>query len=89
MDCSNMTLQRFEDSFISREYRFSLGIDRETGRHYLSTPVSGVNRAAEWEAYFAISEDQFRRFRADPAIADRFTEDCRLGRNVRLLIYPR
>jgi len=80
---------RFQDRFISREHRFSLGVDRDTGGYYLSTPVSGTNRAAEWEAYFAIGEDQFHRFRADPAAADGFTEDCRMGRNAGLLIHPR
>lgn len=49
--------QRFEDRFVSREHRFSLGVDRRTGRCYLSTPISGMNRAAEREAYFAVSED--------------------------------
>jgi hypothetical protein len=81
--------ERFQDRFVSRDHRFSLGVDRRTGRYYLSTPISGINRAAEWEAYFAISEDQFHRFQADPASADGFTEDCRMGRNARLLIYPR
>ncbi len=79
---------QFEDKFVSREHRFSLGIDRRTGRYYLATPVSGMNRAAEWEAHFAISEDQFHLFQADPAAADNFTEDCRMGRNDRLLICP-
>ena len=80
---------RFKDDFVSREHRFSLGIDRETGGRYLSTPVSGFAAAAEWEAYFAISTDQSARFRADPSTADDFTEDCRMGRNREFLIYPK
>ena len=56
------SLQRFEDGFVSREYSFSLGIDRRTRGHYLSTPVSGFNRAVEWEAYFAISDAQYEKF---------------------------
>lgn len=80
--------ERFRDEFISREHRFSLGTDRETGGYYLSTPVSGFAAAAEWEAYFSISADQFARFRIDPSTADDFAEDCRMGRNRELLIYP-
>jgi hypothetical protein len=72
---------RFKDVFVSREHRFSLGIDQKTGGYYLSTPVSGFTAAAEWEAYFAIDADQYARFRADPSTADDFTEDCRMGRN--------
>lgn len=79
---------RFQDTFISREHRFSLGIDLQTDRHYLSTPVSGVNRAVEWEAYFTITEGQFQDFQANPASTDAFTEDCRMGRNEHLLIHP-
>jgi hypothetical protein len=82
-------IQRFKDDFVSREHRFSLGTDQETGGTYLSTPVSGFTAAAEWEAYFAITGDQFARFRADPSTADDFTEDCRMGRNRKFLIYPR
>jgi hypothetical protein len=37
---------RFKDDFVSREHRFSLGIDQETGGCYLSTPVSGFAAAA-------------------------------------------
>jgi hypothetical protein len=80
---------RFEDLFVSREHRFSLGIDRETGGRYLSTPVSGRMQAAEWEAYFAIDAGQFARFLADPSAADGFTEDCRTGRNADRLIHPK
>lgn len=79
---------RFQDTFISAEHRFSLGIDRRTHRHYLSTPVSGVNRVVEWEAYFTVTEVQFRAFQANPATADAFMEDCRMGRNEQLLIHP-
>jgi hypothetical protein len=82
-------MQRFRDTFLSREHRFSLGVDEWTGDYYLSTPVSGFNRAVEWEAYFVIDEEQHARFRADPAAADPFTELCRMGANKHLLIEPK
>lgn len=80
---------RFLDRFVSREHRFTLGVDRQTGQYYLSTPVSGMNRAAEWEAYFVIGEDQFRLFQASPGAAEGFLEDCRMGRNDARLIHPK
>ena len=63
--------ERFRDGFISREHHFSPGTDRETGGYYLSAPVSGFAAAAEWEACFSISADQFARFRVDPSTAER------------------
>jgi hypothetical protein len=81
-------MQRFRDTFVSRDHRFSLGVDERTGGYYLSTPVSGFNHAAEWEAYFAIDEEQHARFHVDPAAADPFTEQCRMGANRHLLIEP-
>jgi hypothetical protein len=81
-------MNRFKDTFVSREYRFSLGKDQATGGLYLSTPVSGFNRAAEWEAYFSISEEEYNMFRARPESSAAFTEACRMGGNGRLLIHP-
>jgi hypothetical protein len=79
-------MQRFRDTFISREHRFSLGTDERTGGYYLSTPISGFNHAVEWEAYFKIDEVQYSQFRTDPGAADLFTEQCRVGTNKHLLI---
>lgn len=69
--------RRFVDIAVFRTQRFSLGRDEETGAYYLSTPVSGVNRAAEYEAYFRISAEEFERYRADPDGAEAFLEACR------------
>ncbi|MFC3690855.1 hypothetical protein [Chenggangzhangella methanolivorans] len=71
---------RFVDCWVSREWRFTLGLDRRTGGRFLSTPVSGAMSAAEFEAYFAISAEEYDRFRADPAAAGPLLELCRLGR---------
>ncbi|WP_432349550.1 hypothetical protein WMC41_26295 (plasmid) [Shinella yambaruensis] len=68
---------RFVDIAVFRAHRFSLGRDAETGALYLSTPVSGFNRAAEYEAYFRISAEAFEQFRADPDTAEAFLEACR------------
>ncbi|KQZ82935.1 hypothetical protein ASD64_08350 [Mesorhizobium sp. Root157] len=82
-------MRRFKDTFVGRDYRFSLGVEEGAGGYYLSTPVSGIDRAVEWEAYFAISEEQYAEFLADPAATGEFTEACRTGGNNHLLLYPR
>ena len=79
---------RFIDSFVSREFRFSLGVEAATGRYFLSTPVSGRMLAAEYEAYFAIDGAEFERFRADPSSAEDFLERCRNHANEDRLVYP-
>ena len=74
-------MTRFVDTHVFRQHRFSLGVDRQTGGYFLSTPVSGRTAAAEYEGYFAVSEADYRRYRDDPDAAASFTEDCRMGRN--------
>ncbi|RJG42866.1 hypothetical protein [Mesorhizobium sp. DCY119] len=73
-------MPRFTDTHVFRAQIFSLGIDNETGGFYLSTPINEAFRAAEFEAYYAISEAEYRLFAGDPALAGSFTEDCRMGR---------
>lgn len=68
---------RFVDIVVFRAHRFSLGLEEETGAYFLSTPVSGFNRAVEYEAYFRISADEFERYRRQPDAADDFLESCR------------
>ncbi|WP_439622243.1 hypothetical protein [Shinella sp.] len=68
---------RFVDIVVFRAHRFSLGLEEETGAYFLSTPVSGFNRAVEYEAYFRISADEFERYRRQPDAADDFLETCR------------
>lgn len=74
-------MPRFIDSHVFRQEIFSLGREAVTGEPYLSTPVSGAVRAADAEAYFRISEEEFRRFASEPAEARDFVEACRMGRS--------
>ena len=68
---------RFIDIVVFRAQRFSLGLEEETGAYFLSTPLSGFNRAAEYEAYFRISAAEFEHYRSDPDAAEDFLETCR------------
>ncbi len=75
--------QRFTDVVVYRSQQFTLGIDNETGAHYLSTLITkdGRHHLAEYEAYFRIAPDEFTRFRDDPASAAVFIATCRRNGN--------
>lgn len=73
-------MPRFADTHVFRAERFSLGIDRDTGRYFLSTPVSGKMHAVEFEAYFSITDSEYRLFSEKPNVALDFLEDCRTAR---------
>lgn len=83
-----MNSERFIDTFVSREHRFSLGQDSDSSGYYLSTPVSGAMLSAEYEAYFTIDAADYARFRATPSAAEAFLEACRMGQNHDRLITP-
>lgn len=69
----------FTDLFINREHQFSLGVDGETGSHYLSTLITkdGLHHLAQYEAYYRIEAEEFMRFRDNPASAIEFIDTCR------------
>lgn len=48
---------RFRDTYFSKEQRFAIGQELESGRFYLSIPVS--NGIVDYEEYFEISKSQF------------------------------
>ena len=62
-------MSRFVARHVFRKQRFSLGVDAWTSGRYISLPVSGFNRAAEFEAYFTISDEEFALFSSDPDLA--------------------
>lgn len=78
----------FTDLFIDREHQFSLGVDQETGWHYLSTPITkdGAHHLAAYEAYYRIDAEEFARFRTDPASARDFVYACHRNGNRHRLI---
>lgn len=66
---------RFKDLFVSRELRFSLGIEEDSGRYYLSIPVS--NRLVDYEEYYEIDRAAFERYRTEPEAAAGLLERAR------------
>lgn len=70
--------------FVSRELRFSLGIEQDSGRYYLSIPVA--NRMVDYEEYYEIDQATFERFRTDPDAAQGFLARARAREADELLI---
>jgi hypothetical protein len=50
---------KFDDIYTAHEDRFSIGIERSSGRYYLSIPVS--NGLVEYEEYYEIDRFLFDR----------------------------
>jgi hypothetical protein len=63
------------DEYFSREERYSLGVDEESGRFYASFPVN--SSAVGYEEFYELNADQYRGFLADPVAAIVFIEECR------------
>ena len=74
----------FEDTFFYSKNRFSIGIEKESGKYYLSIPVS--NGIVDYEEYYEISEDEFKSFKNDPTSAEYFVDRCRNRQQDNLLI---
>ncbi|OBJ37432.1 hypothetical protein A5630_04655 [Mycolicibacterium mucogenicum] len=75
---------RFSDVFVSREDRYSIGAELDSGRLYVSIPVS--NGVVDYEEYYAISGEQSDVFLADRTAAIEFVEACRQRQHDDLLI---
>lgn len=65
----------FTDVYINRPDRFSVGVEQETGKYYVSIPVR--NDFVEYEEYYEISQERFEAFRRDAAAALAFVIACR------------
>jgi len=75
---------RFSDVFVSREDRYSIGAELESGRHYVAIPVS--NGVVDYEEHYAISPEQSDVFLSDASAAIEFAEACRRREHDDLLI---
>ena len=66
---------RFHDVAFDREERYAIGVEEESGRYYLSIPVT--NGIVDYEEVYEIDAASFERYRADLASALPFVERCR------------
>ncbi len=75
---------KFQDTYVSKEQRFSIGVEAQSGRHYLSIPVS--NSKVDYEEYYQLTPEMFQAFSADPDAALAFVEQCRRRERDELLL---
>lgn len=66
---------KFEHAFFSREERYELGVETESGTHYAAFPVT--NRMIDYMEEYRISGAEYESFLADPSAAIEFIESCR------------
>lgn len=66
---------KYRDVFVSKDQRFSVGVEEPSGRYYLSIPLS--NSMVDYEAYYQLTPELFSAYSADPALAFPFVERCR------------
>ena len=65
----------FENAYVSRENRYALGVDIESGSHYIAIPVS--NQLVDYMEYYKLSNDEYKAFREDASLALQFADSCR------------
>ncbi|MDR6960247.1 hypothetical protein J2W43_004247 [Pseudomonas brassicacearum] len=77
---------KFQDALVHREHMFSVGIEQDSGRFYVSIPVS--NGLVDYEEYYEVERATFELFRRDPDAAVPFVARCRKRELDELLILP-
>ena len=74
----------YVDTFFSRADRYSIGIEDESGKRYLSIPVS--NGVFDYEEYYELTAEQYETFLTDSQSANDFAASCRSHERDELLI---
>jgi len=66
---------KFKDVAVNRDERYALGIEQDSGKYYVSIPVS--NGMVDYEEYYEFDKATFDQYRADLGSARDFVERCR------------
>jgi hypothetical protein len=66
---------KFHDVVVCRHQRFSIGIEDDSGRYYLSIPVS--NGLIDYEEYYELDHKSFERYQFSTIEALNFVQRCR------------
>jgi hypothetical protein len=74
----------YVNSFFSREDRFAIGMEKESGKYYVSIPVS--NSYVDYNEYYEIDKASFERFLANPDSARPFVDQCKAQKMDHLLL---
>lgn len=65
----------FKDIKIDSLEKFSIGIEEESGRYYLSIPVS--NNFVDYEEFYVLETEQFDSYLHDMSKTLTFVKKCR------------
>ena len=78
---------QFDDIFVFKKERFSVGIERDSKKYFLSIPVN--NGLVEYEEYYEIDKADFERFSSSLDSMRETAALCRARKNdARLLQQP-
>ena len=78
---------KFRNLCISNPLRFAIGIEEDSGKYYLSIPVS--NQLVDYEEYYEISDTEFKLFEKNLEDARVLADRCKKRlENFRLLQKP-
>lgn len=78
---------KFKDVAVNRDERYALGVEEDSGKYYVSIPVS--NGMVDYEEYYEIDKATFDGYRADLGSARDFVERCRKRQeDDRLIVKP-
>lgn len=65
----------YRDTVFSRDHRYSIGIDDQTGQPYLSIPVS--SGVVDYEEYYLLDAVEYEHLLREEGAAVVFAESCR------------
>ncbi len=66
---------KFKDTYFNKEKKYSIGIEEETGKYYLSFPVS--NPYVDYEEYYEISSELYNGYPETIPDIEHLIEECR------------
>ena len=75
---------KFKDIRFSQKNQFSIGIEENSGKYFLSIPVS--NSYVDYEEYYELTEEQFTDFNKNMELALPFVKMCRNRQNDSLIM---
>lgn len=77
---------QFDDLMISEEERYSIGLERTTGKHFISVQIS--QGFVDYEEHFELSEEEFDKLLEAPEAGQEFARRCRAGEEDGRLFRP-